>query len=160
MPRKSREKPQAQASVYAATHRRWRRTYVGAMTQDVDLRWATHRSELGRGERHTAQMRADFAADGAAGFDVRILEYVDDVEELGLREQYWARKLAADGVPLYHEPIPEHCLFCGAQLWLTPRANVRKRYCGYPYMCCDKAYNARRKAQQLAATMAEQTGSG
>lgn len=64
------------------------RVYVGSAVK-IRQRWAEHRSMLQRGKHHSPILQNSWAKHGAEAFSFEILEIVEDITSLILREQYW-----------------------------------------------------------------------
>lgn len=75
-----------QAGIYAITHIGSGRRYIGS-SNCIVRRWYGHRRDLKRGNHRNTLLQRWWNKDGASEFRFEVLEVVDDVETLHLREQ-------------------------------------------------------------------------
>lgn len=82
--------------IYRATRRRTGQVYVGLTILTLEGRWAHHVAMARKGA--SGRLPRAIAEDGAAGFDLEVLESgIVGSENLRKREKYWVRKLGALG---------------------------------------------------------------
>lgn len=81
-------RPAPVMAVYAIVHQASGRLYIGS-TSHLTRRWANHRWKLGNGSHENTVLQAAWIREGAAAFEFRVLENVQDSAQLRVREQSW-----------------------------------------------------------------------
>jgi len=84
------------AGVYAIRNTVSGRVYVGS-SQNIQRRWNAHRHQLRQGTHHAVILQRSWERHGEAAFVFVILERVDDLDTMWIREQHWIDLLKAHG---------------------------------------------------------------
>ncbi|TXD58873.1 hypothetical protein FUT88_13430 [Ralstonia sp. TCR112] len=64
------------------------KVYIGS-SGDVTTRWRQHRSDLNCGRHHSISLQRAWAKYGCGAFQFELIEIVQDVDQLLVREQFW-----------------------------------------------------------------------
>lgn len=76
------------AGIYAIKNQNTGKSYVGS-GKNIRIRWACHRRLLRLGIHHSPKLQASWNKHGEAAFSLLVLELVDDLASLLIREQCW-----------------------------------------------------------------------
>ena len=76
------------AGIYAITNTVTGKIYIGS-TVDFEHRWGRHRDDLRLGHHHSPRLQRSWDRYKEDNFNFMICEYVEDIEQLIDREQYW-----------------------------------------------------------------------
>lgn len=76
------------AGIYAITNLENGKAYIGS-TKDLEKRWDEHRRALLHGDHYNPYLQRSWDKYGEDVFKFMICEYVDNLEQLIEREQYW-----------------------------------------------------------------------
>lgn len=68
--------------------------YIGCTAKSFNQRWYLHRQQLRLGRHNIKALQSDWDRLGSDAFSFRILEQVDDPDDLGERELVWLLHLA------------------------------------------------------------------
>lgn len=80
--------------------------YIGS-TQHLAQRWQSHYFELQGNRHHNVNLQAAWNQHGQDNFDVRVLENVDDKDQLRAREVFWMTESNILTNPLaYNDHLP------------------------------------------------------
>lgn len=82
------------AGVYSIVNTISNRTYVGSSV-DIKGRWQTHQHRLRQNTHHSKLLQRSWNKYGEGAFVFTILELVDPIDALRIREQHWMVKLKA-----------------------------------------------------------------
>lgn len=76
------------SGIYAITNSINQKVYVGSAV-NIGRRWTEHRTTLKQKKHHSKKLQNSWNKHGAESFSFSVIEYVYDLNELILREQYW-----------------------------------------------------------------------
>jgi group I intron endonuclease len=105
--------------VYAITHDESGKAYIGSSV-DIGARWYNHRAALRGGRHHSHLLQAAWTGHGEDTFSFQILERVESLTDLRLREQAWLDQcrtyesangynVATGTIGRGWKPTPEQC---------------------------------------------------
>ena len=89
------------SGVYIITNTINDKVYIGS-TNDFERRWWEHRKGLCKGAHGNPHLQYSWDKYGKEAFKFGILEYLDNLEELVLAEQFWMDKYREEGKELYN----------------------------------------------------------
>lgn len=95
--------------------------YIGS-TVDFRQRWQSHGSLLRRGLHGNPHLQSAWDLYGEAAFEFGVLEYLNDLEELHLAEQFWMDVYQEEGKELYNFGLAAYNAALG-----RPRSEEAKR---------------------------------
>lgn len=75
--------------IYVIVNMESSKVYVGSTACSFRGRWSQHESELRRGVHHSPHLQHAWNLYGEVAFKFQVCEYVEDNEQLHIREQYW-----------------------------------------------------------------------
>lgn len=84
----------AVAGIYKIVHVETERVYVGS-SSNIERRFAAHKKLLRNGRHHSPKLQGAWTKYGADSFEFSVIESVDDLKDLLVREQYWIDTLGA-----------------------------------------------------------------
>jgi group I intron endonuclease len=76
------------SAIYAIVNQATRDMYVGSAVA-VNRRWSAHQSQLRKNKHHCKHLQNAHIKYGEKAFDWEIIEFVDDVNKLIEKEQFW-----------------------------------------------------------------------
>lgn len=76
------------SAIYAIVNQVTRDMYVGSAVV-VNRRWSAHRRDLARQTHHSSRLQRAYDKYGADAFDWEIVQFVEDKNNLIVREQFW-----------------------------------------------------------------------
>lgn len=93
------------AGVYIITNTINGKTYIGAAL-DFEGRWNRHRSDLRLNRHHNLHLQRSWNKYGEEAFGFGVLEYLDNLDELYLAEQFWVNVYGEENKELYNIATP------------------------------------------------------
>lgn len=119
-----------QSGVYAITHESGT-AYIGS-TVGLKRRLSQHRSDL-RGDRHrNLHLQAAWNKYGESCFEFGVLEYLDDLDELHLAEQWWMDIYRIEGKELYNFGLAARNPMLGRPVSKETRRRISEALKGKP----------------------------
>ena len=100
------------AGVYVITNIENDKAYIGS-TIDFEIRWYTHRGNLRRNDHGNPHLQSSWNKYGKDAFEFGILEYLDNLDELGEAEQFWMDLYREEGRELYNIALTTGCPMLG-----------------------------------------------
>lgn len=100
------------------------RQYIGGTTQSFSDRWDQHRSKLESGTHVNQGLQSDWNIYGERGFQLEIVEPVEEIGNVPAAEQRWLDKLFASGTPTYN--IAERTTFPKDKDWCKEKKMARR----------------------------------
>jgi len=88
--------------VYAITNKENGKTYIGSAARSFRIRWNEHRSNLRCNDHCNPYLQSSWNKYGEDVFEFGILEYLDDLDEIYLAEQFWMNIYREEGKELYN----------------------------------------------------------
>lgn len=89
------------SGIYLITNIENNKVYIGSAL-DLKKRWMLHCSALRRGVHHNSHLQFAWNKYGEDAFEFGVLEYLDNLEELHLAEQFWMDIYREEGKELYN----------------------------------------------------------
>lgn len=80
--------------IYAITHTQSKRTYVGS-SSNIKRRFVSHRHSLRHNKHPNKHLQNCWNLYGEDAFTFEIIEILDSIDQLELREEYWIQELGA-----------------------------------------------------------------
>jgi len=120
-----------QSGVYAITNLENDKIYVGS-TKDFKERWYIHRRSLNLGTHYNKYLQRSWNKHGEDMFEFSILEYVNNLDDLHLVEQFWMDKYREGGKELYNIGKYADNALRGNTMPEEHRRNIGKSLIGHP----------------------------
>lgn len=89
------------SGIYAITNIVNGKVYIGS-TNDFEGRWEEHKRTLCKGSHHNCYLQHSWNKYSESAFDFGILEFLDNLDELYLAEQFWMDTYREEGKELYN----------------------------------------------------------
>lgn len=93
------------AGIYAITNKVNGKAYISAAL-NFGVRWNRHRSDLRLSRHHNLYLQRSWNKYGEEAFKFGILEYLDNLDELYLAEQFWVDTYKEENKELYNMATP------------------------------------------------------
>lgn len=90
-----------ESGIYTITNLRSGKVYIGS-TVNFNHRWNRHRDDLQHNHHHNIFLQRSWNKHGEKVFNFGILEYLGNVDELHLAEQFWMDVYREEGKELYN----------------------------------------------------------
>ena len=90
------------SGIYAIVNKKSRKVYIGS-TNNFERRWKDHRKGAVKGTHWNRHFQSAWNKYGEDAFEFGVLEYLDNLEELFLAEQFWMDIYREEGKELYNQ---------------------------------------------------------
>lgn len=89
------------SGIYIITNKENGKVYIGS-TNNFGTCWYLHRNSLRKGVHHNQYLQRSWNKYGEDAFEFGVIEYLDDLEQLHLVEQFWMDVYREEGKELYN----------------------------------------------------------